>query len=71
MRMIFTKFSRLRLPLTVNLAIFMIWFFNAMFNMYFTYACSMIALPVVIMACEVYKLNHKTWFVGKEEVFKR
>lgn len=71
MRMIFTKFSRLRLPFTVNLAIFMIWFFNAMFNMYFTYACSMIALPVVIMACEVYRLNHKTWFVGKEEVFKR
>ena len=51
-----------RLPRLINVSLFMIWFFNAMFNMYFTYTCSMIALPVTYIACNIYREKHKKWF---------
>ena len=64
MRIMFKKIMSSRAPLLINVSIFMIWFFNAMFNMYFTYICSMIALPITFMACEKYRKKHPMWFGG-------
>lgn len=67
MRIMFKKLLNSKIPFLINIAIFMIWFFNAMFNMYFTYTCSMISLPIAFMACENYRQKYSTWF-GEREV---
>lgn len=67
MRIMFKNLLNSKMPFLINIAIFMIWFFNAMFNMYFTYTCSMISLPIAIMAYENYRQKYSTWF-GEREV---
>lgn len=66
MRIMFKKLINSRMPCLINIAIFMIWFFNAMFNMYFTYTCAMIALPITLIACGNYKQKYATWFSERE-----
>lgn len=66
MRIMFKKLLSSKMPFLINMAIFMIWFFNAMFNMYFTYTCSMISLPIAFMAYENYRQKYSTWFVERE-----
>lgn len=65
MRAIFSKLLTRKLPMLASFSVFMIWFFNAMFNMYYTYICSMIALPITLMACEIYRNSNDKWFEGR------
>ena len=49
---LFKKCLQKRVPLILRNLPVLIWFFNAMFNMYYTYVCSMISLPIMILACD-------------------
>lgn len=40
------------LPKLMRAALVFIWFFNAFFNMYYTYMCAMLSLPILLIACE-------------------
>lgn len=66
MYIMFRELINSKTPLLVGLSVFLIWFFNAMFNMYFTYTCSMIALPITFMACDIYKKEHLKWFTKED-----
>lgn len=62
MRVMFKKMINHKIPFFIGAVLLMIWLFNAVFNMYFTYTCSMIALPISLMVCDIYKQNHERWF---------
>ncbi|WP_407314678.1 O-antigen ligase family protein [Desulfosporosinus sp. SB140] len=40
---------RLQIPFLLKILIFVIWGFNAFFNMFYTYFCSMISLPLLMV----------------------
>lgn len=66
MKLMFSKILTPKTPKLVEFLLVLIWFFNAMFNMYYTYICSMIALPIVMLACEIYKQENAKWFGERE-----
>lgn len=66
MRTMFSRILTKRIPILIAFLLVLIWFFNAMFNMYYTYICSMIALPIVMFSCEIYKQENDKWFGEKE-----
>lgn len=44
----------MRMPKLVVTLVFMIWFLNAMFNMFYTYTCSMVCFPMMLIALKEY-----------------
>lgn len=48
----FKAYMDKRLPRIMRITIVLIWWFNAFFNMYFTYMCAMLSLPILLIACE-------------------
>lgn len=43
-----------KMPKLIVLLVFMIWFLNAMFNMFYTYTCSMVCFPMMLIALREY-----------------
>ena len=56
-----------KIPNTIGFLLMLSWFFNATFNMYYVYTCATIALPLTILACDMYKEEQKYWFVKKNK----
>ena len=46
--------GKVKMPLYMMLCIFMIWFFNACFNMFYVYFCPMLSYPFLLIAIETY-----------------
>lgn len=61
-RRLFKTFSGYRVPIVARITIFISWFFNAMFNMYYTYTCSMLSLPLLMLACHMHMARREKWF---------
>ncbi len=67
--MLFKNILKKRVPLLLKIAILFIWFFNAMFNMVYTYMCAVISLYLVVAALDYYynrRMPKKKKAVSKE-----
>ncbi len=61
MFMCYKKFftTKYRIPIVVILSIFMVWFFNAFFNMHYVYFCATLAYPIILIAISQYYDKNK------------
>lgn len=48
------SFKKVKMPFIIKFSVFMIWFFNAFFNMHYTYFCAMICYPFLIFVLKYY-----------------
>lgn len=60
-RKMFRYYLPKQLPKIMRATLLFIWFFNAFFNMYFTYMCAMISLPILLVACEYGYANKENY----------
>ena len=67
-RMLFKYLNKNKVPYTIGFLLLLSWFFNATFNMYYVYTCAMIALPLTILACDMYKDENKYWFKKEQDI---
>ena len=51
---LFKRIFTRKVPFVVKFSMLFIWFFNAMFNMVYTYMCATISLYLMVMAIEMY-----------------
>lgn len=49
-----TKTKQERMPFVVGFALFLVWLFNAFFNMHYTYFCAMLCYPLVVLGIKYY-----------------
>ena len=54
--------NRSNVPVILKILFFFIWFINAMFNMFYTYFCSMISFPILILFVTKYFTTQKSTF---------
>lgn len=49
-----TGYGRVRVPFLLSLCVFMVWLFNAFFNMHYVYFCAMMSLPFLVFVLRDY-----------------
>lgn len=49
----FNLFKSVKKDIIFTIIIIFIWFFNAMFNMFYTYFCSMLSFPILLLSYEI------------------
>ena len=47
-------YGRVRVPVLLSVCVFIVWLFNAFFNMHYVYFCAMLALPFLVFALRDY-----------------
>lgn len=50
---------KVKLPFIVTVLIILIWFINAFFNMFYTYTCSMVCFPILLISLKQYYLEKR------------
>lgn len=58
--------SRIGMPIVVYVTVVIVWLFNAVFNMFYTYTCSMICYPIMLVALRYFYLEK----AGKKYEYK-
>ena len=48
------SYKKVRIPFFIKACAFMVWFFNAFFNMHYVYFCAMLSYPIVLSVIRVY-----------------